>query len=158
MKPDTKTWFCIKCSDPLIGTRSNTYCNVCMSTDLVTGMSQNDLWERANHLYSIRQHTQDGRNDQMKEFMLVPRADNMLYLSDNKILEEVVVDLKSATPNQRRQIGEIFLSNYALLVNAMVTEGDYGRTTSYWKGHTPMAHNIIDPQEFIEKYSNPKKP
>ncbi len=70
------------------------------------------------------------------------------------IPESVIVNFKSASDEEKKEVIKIFMEHYKQLMDEMLREANYVCTTSYWTNHTPLSGKRISAQKFIKMYKN----
>ena len=69
------------------------------------------------------------------------------------ITNEIIIDLKDLSENERKKVRNILVKNYIKLLDAIEKEADYCTVDAYWKDFTPISKPIIKGRDFIAKNS-----
>jgi hypothetical protein len=70
------------------------------------------------------------------------------------IRNDIIIELKGCTKEQRIEIKDILLKNYMNLLDDIVREADYCTTDAYWKDYIPTSKPIISGKKFISKHKS----
>jgi hypothetical protein len=69
------------------------------------------------------------------------------------IPNEIIINFKTATKEEKEIIRNMLISNYSELVDDIINYAEYGDVVGYWNnGYIPTSGEILTAEEFIKKF------